>query len=223
MKYLFLLLLFIGYKGFAQIDDESILKSCNTLFKKYLPKNYIVFDTANSDFNKDGKMDIVLVIEAKEQKEKPRGVIVLEGTGKDGYKINTIALRAMKCKDCGGVYGDPYSGISFRGNVLTLDHYGGSAWRWSDSFVFRYQNKQWQLIGLSFISYHSMGCDEGCDISMCSLMEKDINLSTQKAHFTNTKDGTCIIDKDYWKKIKVLKKPLLQNFDSEVDYFNWYK
>lgn len=222
MKYSLIVLLFISYGSFSQITDEVVLKNCNTTFKKYLPKNYTVFDTATSDFNKDGKIDVALVIEAKNQKEKQRGIIILEATT-NNYKINTTALKALRCKDCGGIFGDPYNGILFKANVLTLSHYGGSAWRWSESFVFRYQNKQWQLIGLSSIYYHNSGCDEGCDVSMCSLTEKDINLSTQKAHYTTTKDGTCIVDKDEWKKIKVTQRPLLQNFDSEINYFNWYK
>jgi hypothetical protein len=222
MKIFFFLLSILPLVGFAQITDYTVLQNCNTKFKKYLPKNYTIIDTANGDFNKDGKVDVVFVIEDKEQKDKQRGVIILEGLTTE-YKLNTIALKVIKCEHCSGIYGDPYNGISFKGNVLTFNHYGGSAWRWSDSFVFRYQNKQWQLIGLSFISYHSMGCEESCDISMCSLTQKDINLSTQKAHFITTKDGTCILDKDYWRKIKVTTKPLLQNFDSGVDYFSLYK
>jgi hypothetical protein len=222
MKYSLIILLFISYKSFSQITDEAVLKNCNITFKKFIPKNYKIIDTASSDFNRDGRPDIVLVIELKEQKDKQRGIIVLEGIS-NGHKINTTALKALRCKDCGGIFGDPYNDISFKGNVLILSHYGGSSWRWSESFTFRYQNKQWQLIGLSSIYYHNIGCGDDCDVSMCSSTQKDINLSTQKAHYTTTKDGTCIVDKDEWKKIKVTQKPLLQSFDSEVDYFGLYK
>jgi hypothetical protein len=222
MKSIFFILLITPFFATAQISDAAVLNNCNKLFKSYLPKNYTIIDTAKGDFNEDKKTDIVLVIEAKEQSDKQRGVIILEGYNTT-YKVNTIALKALRCKQCGGAFGDPYDGISFKENIVTLSDYGGSSWRWSESFVFRYQNKAWQLIGLSSMYFHVTGCDENCDVSMCGLIEKDINLSTQKAHYTTTKDDTCVIDKDEWKKIKVTQKTLLQNFNSEADYFDLYK
>lgn len=42
----------------------------------------------------------------------------------------------VMCQDCGGIFGDPYAGITFSADTLTLDHYGGSNWRWSVTHKF---------------------------------------------------------------------------------------
>lgn len=42
----------------------------------------------------------------------------------------------VMCQNCGGIFGDPYAGINFSADTLTLDHYGGSNWRWSVTHKF---------------------------------------------------------------------------------------
>lgn len=60
------------------------------------------------------------------------------------YKVTADGKRSLlvrnddlvMCKDCGGIYGDPYAGISFAQDTLKLEHYGGSNWRWAVTHAF---------------------------------------------------------------------------------------
>jgi hypothetical protein len=222
MKYYFIFLLFTIVKLQAQNIDDVAIKNCNGLFAKFIPKNYTVLDSAQADFNRDGLIDIVFVIEKRNVDDTERGLLILQ-KDKMGYTLNTLNKTALYCKTCGGVYGDPYNGITFNNNVLKLHNYGGSSWRWLNEHTFRYQNKQWQLIGMSYNSYHNAACEESCDVSTCSLTSIDVNLSTKKAHYIETEDGKCIPKKDFWKKINFAKKVSLQNFNCNTDYFKGLK
>jgi hypothetical protein len=60
------------------------------------------------------------------------------------YKVTAEGKRSLivrnddlvMCEDCGGIYGDPYAGISFDQDTLKLEHYGGSNWRWAVTHAF---------------------------------------------------------------------------------------
>jgi hypothetical protein len=50
------------------------------------------------------------------------------------------------CLGCGGVFGDPYAGMTIRNNFFSVEHYGGSNWRWSRIITFRFDQKTKQLV-----------------------------------------------------------------------------
>ncbi len=169
MKLAFLFILLITPQLiYAQLTNAKTVNNCNVLFKNFLPKYYTVLDTANSDFNNDGLIDVVIVAHYNNKtkdvlEEKNRAIIILQKT-KAGFIQKVKTLNGMLCKSCGGLFGDPYQGISLKKNILTLNNYGGSSWRWSITYIFRYQKKDWQLIGYRNISYHSIGCNGNCDV-----------------------------------------------------------
>jgi hypothetical protein len=218
MKYILALLFFPIIHSQAQILDATEQKNCEIKFAKFLPKKNKIIDTALGDYNKDGKIDVVIVTEEKGNANKNRTLIVLENEGND-YKKIVVTQKVILCVSCGGVFGDPYASISFKGNILTINHYGGSAWRWSKTSTFRFQKNEWQLIGIAESSFHSIGCDNCDDVSLCSMNLKEINFSTKKMHTQESKEGTCKIVKDNWKKMATLPIITLNNFDSEKDYF----
>jgi hypothetical protein len=57
--------------------------------------------------------------------------------------------EAVLCKDCGGVFGDPFVGIKIIRGVIVIDHYGGSRNRWGYTHRWRYQDGDWFLVGLT--------------------------------------------------------------------------
>jgi hypothetical protein len=216
MKFLFPFLLLPIFTK-AQLLEEKVQKECEKKFALFIPKQSSIIDTCNEDYNKDGKIDVVLVTEIKNKPSENRTVIILENTGAT-FKQVAKGKNTIMCAECGGVFGDPFADINLKGNVLTVNHYGGSAWKWSNTYTFRFQKNEWQLIGIAEFSFHSIGCDNCDDVSLCSMSATEINFSTQKMHIQKTKKGTCKIIVDKWKKL--LKVPIvtLQNFDCTKKY-----
>jgi hypothetical protein len=117
-----------------------------------------------SDLNGDGSEDFILVLEkqkpAKDADDFPVGqrplLILLRGA--DG-KL-TLAKRnerVVMCSQCGGVFGDPFEGVIAARNTFSVEHYGGSSWRWKYSYKFNYSriDKTWQLVKVEEINYHT--------------------------------------------------------------------
>ena len=141
--------------------------------KSFIPDEYdtLYGGVARGDLNKDGIKNIVMVLGPKwEQQEDRRNknedsslpqrkLIILFGD-KNGYKQVGTAYQAILCKDCGGVFGDPFAGIDITNGLLIIYHYGGSSWRWSYTHKFRYQQNDFYLIGKT---YHSFWIVQECE------------------------------------------------------------
>ena len=122
-----------------------------------------------ADLNGDGRGDFVLVLEkanpAKDENDFPVGerplLILLRGA--DG-KLSEAARneRVVMCSKCGGVWGDPFEGVEAGRNTFTVNHYGGSNWRWKNTYKFNYSriDKTWQLVRAEELSYHTSDPDK---------------------------------------------------------------
>ena len=120
---------------------------------------------------------------------------------------------------CGGIFGDPYVGISFKENVITINHYGGSAWRWTSNFTFRFQNNLWELIGILQDSYFNAEDCNGKGVGTSGRNLKEVNLSIKKLHIIETEGTKCKPKRDLWFRIKSYEKIALDNFNVDKDYF----
>ena len=132
--------------------------------KPFIAKGAAAIAVETADLNGDGTRDFVLVTEplkpvAKSDEdngdERSLLIIVRDRAGK-----LTLAKRnneVVYCKSCGGVFGDPFAGIEAKRGSFTVNNYGGSAWRWSESYQFNYSriDKTWQLIRTESESYHT--------------------------------------------------------------------
>jgi hypothetical protein len=113
-------------------------------------------ETVEGDLNKDQINDIAFVIEEdSDEIDRKRKLIVLFGNGDSNYEIVATSDKAVRREDEGGVMGDPFAGLEIERGSLLIHHYGGSAWRWGDSFRFRYQDNDFYLIGASSQSFHA--------------------------------------------------------------------
>lgn len=177
MKYIFLFAgLFIVSQLRAQKD-----------FHSFIPKDYDTLAVAKGDLNKDGIEDAVLVLYHNWEKKEDwmqqdgdsmpqRMLVILFGT-ENGYKQVAQSTKAILCKTCGGIYGDPFEGIEIGKGLLTIYHYGGSAWRWAYTHKFRYQDGQFYLIGSTHNSYWDVkNCDKLNDFAGTDY--EDINYLT---------------------------------------------
>ena len=121
------------------------------------------------DLNGAGRVDVLLVLErekpAKDENDLPvnqRPLLILL-RGADG-KLSAAKRneRIIMCSDCGGIFGDPFEGVSVGRNTFTAEFYGGSAWRWKNSYKFNYSriDKTWQLVRAEYLSYHTSDPDK---------------------------------------------------------------
>lgn len=119
---------------------------------------------AQADLNGDGRPDYVFILEKQKAKDDDPDIetgqrplfVALRGT--DGRL--TVVKRNDKvvlCSTCGGVFGDPFASLDVDGKTFTVSHYGGSNWRWSNSYKFGYsrRDQSWQLTQVEESSYHT--------------------------------------------------------------------
>jgi hypothetical protein len=118
-------------------------------WRQYILPGYSVMDTASGDLNRDGKGDLLLVLKNDQEEasmDTTRPLLILFGEGKGSYKLFARNDSVVMCRGCGGVFGDPYQGLTVKSNFFSVEHYGGSNWRWSRIITFRYDVKTGQLL-----------------------------------------------------------------------------
>jgi hypothetical protein len=107
----------------------------------------------SADLNGDGTLDFILVTEnvmkAESDDARDDRQLLILVRGADG-KL-TLAKRNEKvvyCRSCGGAFGDPFAGVEVKRGGFTVKNYGGSSWRWSESYEFKYSSRDrtWQLV-----------------------------------------------------------------------------
>ena len=122
-----------------------------------------------ADLNGDGRKDFVLVLErenpSKDENDFPvnqRPLLILV-RGEDG-KLAAAKRneRVVMCSQCGGVFGDPFEGVTAARNTFTVMFYGGSNWRWAYSYKFNYSrhDKTWQLVRTEETEFHTSAPDK---------------------------------------------------------------
>jgi hypothetical protein len=120
-----------------------------------------------ADLNGDGTIDHILVLErtdaaAGEGSDDKRSLIVLTRDKNGVLKRAASNDKVVYCRSCGGVFGDPFAGIRVKRNSFTVDNYGGSNWRWSDSYKFNYsrRDRTWQLVLITKDSFQATDPDK---------------------------------------------------------------
>ena len=114
----------------------------------FVPADFSILDSASGDINKDGKKDVLVILKNNQEEnngDTVRPLIVLLGDGKDLYELAARNDSVVLCRACGGVFGDPYAGITVKNNFFSIEHYGGSNWRWTRIITFRYDAKTSQI------------------------------------------------------------------------------
>jgi hypothetical protein len=126
------------------------------------------------DLNGDGRADAAFVISHGGDANDSafvKHVLVLALRGSDGKLHRSVVNDAAVLDgDEGGVFGDPFQGLTVERGVVAIQHYGGSRDRWSFTHKYRFQNGQWELIGLE------IGSTDTLDLEHYD--GQDINLST---------------------------------------------
>ena len=133
-------------------QEEAVEETSNTV-EDFIPEGMDILEESDADLNLDGISDKVLVLKMKteiegEWAETERNVLILVGQENGSWKEKGMNADLVYCQGCGGVFGDPFSGIFAEDGRFTIDHYGGSADRWSRSITFEYNEgmDNWILV-----------------------------------------------------------------------------
>ena len=131
--------------------------------KSFVLKGYQVLDYVTGDINGDKKTDAILVLKQSGEDTatldtaaaRPLLLLIRQANG----KLKQVARndKAIMCRQCGGVMGDPYHGIEITATGFVLSFYGGSSWRWATAYWLKYKaaKKNWYLVKESQTSFHA--------------------------------------------------------------------
>lgn len=117
--------------------------------KSFIPEGYKILDSTKCDLNQDGFTDYIVILKNDKEtveSEMKRPLLIIEGNKTGTLKMVAKNDDVVLCFDCGGIFGDPYSGITVKKNYFSIEHYGGSNWRWTRIITFKYDQKSQKYI-----------------------------------------------------------------------------
>jgi hypothetical protein len=129
-----------------------------------------VIAVERGDLNGDSREDFILALEKENPAKDEHGYPVYQRPllillrGADGkLTLANRNERIIMCSQCGGIFGDPFEGVIAGRNTFTVEHYGGSAWRWRYSYKFNYSriDRTWHLVRVEEDSYHTSEPNKG--------------------------------------------------------------
>lgn len=121
----------------------------------FVPAGWRLLEAAEGDLNGDGRADMALVAAHDEEQsepnettwQEPRLLVIALRDGGGKLRRSAAAAGAVMCRGCGGVFGDPFAGVSIERGAVVVNHYGGSRERWAFADRFRYEGDRWVHIG----------------------------------------------------------------------------
>ena len=162
IRSLFVLVVFLPAAALAQNDAVKVPDEV----KPFIEKGMIPVACETGDLNGDGRKDFILVTsklvpegavyDEAGDAERPTLVLIRDASGK--LSIAARNDEVALCKNCGGVMGDPFQGVTIKGTRFTVSNYGGSNDRWSYDYTFAYSQRDqtWQLVRVEEESFQSL-------------------------------------------------------------------
>lgn len=134
-----------------------------------LPKGYEILDATSGDLNKDALPDWVIILKKPNEDKtsdvvdhpEKRPLLLFTGTANHHFKLMARNNNAVYCVNCGGMMGDPFQAVTIKNGYFSVEHYGGSGWRWTRIITFKYNpaDKQWYLYKDGGESFHASDPD----------------------------------------------------------------
>ncbi|WP_223649408.1 hypothetical protein [Hymenobacter psoromatis] len=114
--------------------------------RRVLPTGYAVLAAEPGDLNRGATPDWVVVLNKPDEKQTSdvnghptkRPLLLFVGGAGGTFTLAARSDNAVYCVDCGGMMGDPFQGVTIKNGYFTVEHYGGSAQRWTRFVTFRY-------------------------------------------------------------------------------------
>lgn len=210
----------------ASAEKESFTREIKDNPTDFVPAEYVLSEKKYGDLNKDTFDDCVLIIKGTDKSKfvtderrgeldrNRRGIIVL-------FKVDNGYQLASKNYDCfssenedGGVYYAPELSVEIIKGKLNVTYSHGRYGYWD--FTFRFQNKDFELIGY----------DSSSNRGPTVLSETSINFSTKikivKVNTNQDDDDAEVVFKQSEKKIdfkNLLKLSEIKDFD-ELNFYD---
>ena len=144
--------------------NELDLENLPSNISQYIPEGYAALNATKGYLDLDSIKDVILVIKKKGEENSSdvdtnpelRPLFILIGQPDTSYKLAAKNNKTVMCVNCGGVMGDPFMGIEIKKCFFSVEHYGGSAWRWITIPTFKYSKtkKKWFLYAFRNESFH---------------------------------------------------------------------
>jgi hypothetical protein len=133
--------------------------------KRLVPNGSKLLDWQIADLNIDGRPDVLAVNESnagQSDDDGPRTLLIAIRQADGALKVVKRNDKVVYCRQCGGIFGDPFESLSAAPGKLSVHHYGGSNWRWSNTFSFAYSRRDetWQLVRVEESSFHTSAPDK---------------------------------------------------------------
>ncbi|RTQ44908.1 hypothetical protein EJV47_27275 [Hymenobacter gummosus] len=139
--------------------------------RRALPAGYQVLEAERGDLNRDALPDWLVVLHRPDEKQTSDVIdhptkrpLLLFVAGPGGtYRLAARSDNAVYCVDCGGMMGDPFVGLAIKRGYFTVEHYGGSAHRWTRFVTFRYDEaaRTWLLHRDGSERFHALDPEHG--------------------------------------------------------------
>ena len=141
------------------------------VLKFFIPSGYSAISVSAGDANLDGVTDRILVLRKNteettsnyaENKPDKRSFLLLLGQPDSTYQLAVKNDNAVYCIDCGGVFGDPFTGTTIKNGYFSIEHgiAGGQHWEQVTTFKFDKAKGNWFLYKDHFVSYKFNDSDD---------------------------------------------------------------
>jgi len=166
-------------------DSPDTVLSISPHLAQFVPKGYAILNVTSGNLNLDQYTDMIMILkqigeDGEEDGESARPLLILLGQSDNSYKLVARNDDVVFNSIAGGVMGDPFERVIIENGDFSVEHYGGSRWRWTYNITFKYSSKDtnWYLHEIREDTYDSFEPD---------------NVSTE---IRTTKDfGNILIDK----------------------------
>ena len=134
-----LLLCFVSNVSFAKGNNQY------DQLMSLISDEFEIMDVASGDLNGDSFIDYAVVLKSKHEERRPdktRPLMLFSGSRKGELKLIERNDSVVLSKSSGGMFGDPFSSITIKNGILTIEHSIGSSssWKWSRITSFTYDN-----------------------------------------------------------------------------------
>ena len=201
---------------FSSVNVFAQEKTLPEEAKQFVLPGHDMLDYITGDINNDKKPDAILLLKQNmedtsyDELKRPMIILLRQADGKlQQVKRNDDVIM---CRQCGGIFGDPYESIEIKNAGFNIHFYGGSSWRWSFDYSFRYDSLKtnWYLVKEKQVTYHNIDMDKTwkeITIPAAELGEMAIDSFNGNPGYTQEKWKVAVAKTYFYTNPKVDGKP----------------